>query len=62
MDSTLACWAGGLGLIPAVGIIKKVGKKFRWFFSPSRHKVANLKNGPRHDNLRDLASPLSSYR
>ena len=61
MDSTLACCAGGLGLIPAVGKSIKMCKKSGGF-SPSRHKVVGHKNGAKHNNLRDLASPLKSSK
>ena len=46
---------------PSLALAKKVGKNSN-VFSPSRHKVVDHKNGTRHDNKCDLASPLSSYR
>ena len=55
MDSALACCAGSPGFIPAIGKSVK-----NWDdFIPSRRKVVVHKNGARHDNLCDLASPLS---
>ena len=52
MDSTLACYAGGPGLIPAVGkrngVFLALG--IRW-------KVK--RNGARHKQLSDIASPCS---
>ena len=58
MDSALACCTGGPGSIPAISKSKKVCKNSDGF-SPSRHKVVGHKNGARHNNLHDLASPLS---
>ena len=58
MDGTLACSIGGPGLIPVISKSKKVCKNSD-FFSTSWHKVEGHKNAARHDNLCDLASPLS---
>ena len=52
MDSALACCAGSPGSIPAVG---KSKKECTSFFSL---QVVGHKNGDRHENVRDLASPL----
>ena len=57
MDNALARCAGGLGSIPAVR--RQKGKNSD-SLSPSLHNAVGHKNVASHDNLRDLASPLSS--
>ena len=58
MDNALVRCAGGLGSIPAV---RRQKAKISDSLSPSLHNVVGHKNVASHDNLRDLASPLSSY-
>ena len=45
MDNALACCAGGLGSIPAVG---KSNMQYSDGFSPSLYKVVGERNGARH--------------
>ena len=61
MHSALACCTGGLGLSPTVAKAKKFAK-IQMVYSPSLHKVVGHQNGARHNNLHDIASPLSRYR
>ena len=58
MDNALACSAGRLGSIPAVGKVKKV--HYYDGFSPSQRKVVGDWNGARH-NQHYLASGACSF-